>query len=178
MNQTKPQEGRRVEPVLFEPSSRRLPTLLERRPTNVKFRDTYRAAIIAYQKNGKNVSMNSEFEEGDLLVLQVLEGSPLLTKPPTDFSKNFNRSGRSSLLESTPSTTQLINNKDADLEEDHGIKLIWKNLKVEFEDDGDASNGECRYEGRISAAAFAVPPHSPSREQIPRSIGLLVLACV
>jgi di/tricarboxylate transporter len=144
--------------------------LIGKKPTNVKFRDTYRAAIIAYQKNGKNVSMNSEFEEGDLLVLQVLEGSPLLTKPPTDFYKNFNRSGRSSLFGSTPSTTQLINNKDADLEEDHGIKLIWKNLKVEFEDDGDASNGDAATKGEF-LTAFVVPPHSPLENKSLNQLG-------
>jgi K+/H+ antiporter YhaU regulatory subunit KhtT len=59
--------------------------------TEVNFRDTYMAAIVAVQRDGKGVTPESSsladfrFNEGDVVVLQVSEESPLLQSPPSDF---------------------------------------------------------------------------------------------
>jgi hypothetical protein len=101
MNQTKASGRKKSGTRVVRAVVTKVSSLIGKKPGSVKFRDTYKAAIVAYQKHGKNVSMNSVFEEGDLLVLQVLEGSPLLTKPPPDFYKTVNRSVRSSLFGTT-----------------------------------------------------------------------------
>ena len=152
-------------------------SLIGKQPSSVKFRDTYRAAIVAYQKNGRNVSMDSVFEEGDLLVLQVLEGSPLLTKPPTDFYKTSNRSGRSSLFGTIPSTSPVHKKEDDiedDLEDDPGIKLVWTNLKVEFDDDEHASGGDAATKGEF-LTAFVVPSDSPLENKSLNQLGYVSL---
>ena len=54
------------------------------------FRDTYKAAIVAVQKGGRNTSealSTVKFNAGDVLVLQTTEESPLLIRPPEDFYK-------------------------------------------------------------------------------------------
>jgi TrkA-C domain len=58
------------------------------------FRDTYKAAIVAMQRGGKNVNQalsTAVFQPQDILILQVSDDSPLLrVKPPTeDFYKKL-----------------------------------------------------------------------------------------
>jgi len=56
----------------------------------VDFRHVYKAAIVAVQKGGKNVTQPLSavrFDVGDILVLQASDDSPLLHAPPPDFYK-------------------------------------------------------------------------------------------
>jgi hypothetical protein len=69
--------------------------------TALNFAIHTRLPLLRTRGMGKTSPLNSAFEAGDLLVLQVLEGSPLLTKPPPDFYKTVNRSVRSSLFGTT-----------------------------------------------------------------------------
>lgn len=60
-------------------------------PAELNFRDKYMAAIVAVQRDGKGVTSESSsladvrFNEGDVVVLQVSDESPLLQAPPSDF---------------------------------------------------------------------------------------------
>jgi K+/H+ antiporter YhaU regulatory subunit KhtT len=60
-------------------------------PAELNFRETYMAAIVAVQRDGKGVTPESSsladfrFCEGDVVVLQVSDESPLLQSPPSDF---------------------------------------------------------------------------------------------
>ena len=50
------------------------------------FRKTYKAAIVAVQKGGqRNAPTTVRFDEGDVLVLQANDNSPLLQEPPPTF---------------------------------------------------------------------------------------------
>mmetsp|Transcript_15336 Transcript_15336/g.25557 ORF Transcript_15336/g.25557 Transcript_15336/m.25557 type:complete len:871 (-) Transcript_15336:117-2729(-) len=52
----------------------------------LNFRQTYKAAIVAVQKAGKNSDPSSvHFDAGDVLVLQASDSSPLLKEPPIGF---------------------------------------------------------------------------------------------
>ena len=57
--------------------------------SEVDFRKSYKAAIVAVQKGGRNVVLSGtvRFGPGDILVLQASDDSPLLKVPPTDFYK-------------------------------------------------------------------------------------------
>eukprot|EP00978_Attheya_sp_CCMP212_P041383 scaffold236706_cov48-Attheya_sp.AAC.1 len=59
--------------------------------TDVDFRQTYKAAIVAVQKRKKDtpeVSLSKTvFDVGDVLILQASDDSPLLIRPPPDFYK-------------------------------------------------------------------------------------------
>jgi hypothetical protein len=69
--------------------------------------------------------MNEVFEEGDILVLQVLEQSPLLKKPPPDFYKAVNRGVRSWFSGNGFDNYSHFGNssKEGDVEADHGTKV-------------------------------------------------------
>jgi di/tricarboxylate transporter len=99
-------------------------TLIGKKPIDVDFRGKYKALIVAYQKNGKNALMDSEFSSGDLLVLETLEGSPLLTKPPKGFYAK---------IDSAKSSRNLLEVESADLEADAGVRQVLTDLKVVFE---------------------------------------------
>ena len=61
-------------------------TLVGKTVGQVDFRKTYKAAIVAVQKGGRNVNLSSLiFGTGDVLVLQASDDSPLLKVPPTNF---------------------------------------------------------------------------------------------
>lgn len=116
--------------------------LIGRKPAEVKFGEVYKAGIVAYQKKGRNASIQQELAEGDLLVLEILEGSPLLVKPPENFYETKGQHVTST----------------EDIEDTLGTARAWRNLKVEFEDDrignDDAPKGEF-------LVALVVPPKSP-----------------
>ena len=64
--------------------------LVGKTATEVDFRKSYKAAIVAV-KNGRGGSSLSSvrFSAGDVLVLQASDDSPLLVAPPVDFYKNL-----------------------------------------------------------------------------------------
>jgi di/tricarboxylate transporter len=64
---------------------------------NIDFRKTYKAAIVAIQRDAKNVTeslSNVTFEAGDILVLQTSDDSPLLLSPPPDFYEKSEASNK------------------------------------------------------------------------------------
>jgi K+/H+ antiporter YhaU regulatory subunit KhtT len=64
--------------------------LIGKMAAEVDFRNTYKAAIVAVQKGGRNVALSGVvFGSGDVLVLQASEDSPLLKVTPQDFYKRL-----------------------------------------------------------------------------------------
>ena len=62
--------------------------LIGKTPVEADFRMEYKAAIVAVQKGGKNVTLSGvRFGPGDVLVLQANDDSALLRRPPKDFYK-------------------------------------------------------------------------------------------
>lgn len=60
--------------------------------TEVDFRKVYKAAIIAVRKGAQNITqqlLSVRFDEGDILVLQASDDSPLLLMPPANFYKRL-----------------------------------------------------------------------------------------
>jgi len=83
--------------------------LINRTAAEVEFQKRYRAAIVAVQTGGQNVShglSTIRFNEGDVLILQAKDDSPLLKKPPADFY--LAKRGMSSRESSVQSLVNLI----------------------------------------------------------------------
>jgi TrkA-C domain len=90
--------------------------------TEVQFRETYKAAIVAVQQGGRNAVTplsSLKFRVDDILVLQVSDDSPLVSPPPatttplcaksliTSMSGRFKRSDQFGADENTlPNTTE------------------------------------------------------------------------
>ncbi len=69
--------------------------------SETNFRQKYKAAIIAVQRNGKSAAeklSQTKFQVGDILVLQVSDDSPLLVRPPRDFYRKQGAKKSSSLV--------------------------------------------------------------------------------
>lgn len=64
------------------------------------FNEKFKARIIALQQSSKQVKniADAVFGPGDLLVLQVSDGSPLLHRPPADFYQKLAKSAASGLI--------------------------------------------------------------------------------
>lgn len=78
--------------------------------SDVDFRKQYRAAIVAIQKGGRNVTVSTVvFGSGDVLVLQVSEDSPLLKIPPADFYKRQTESKDAGTMSRTGSVASFVN---------------------------------------------------------------------
>jgi K+/H+ antiporter YhaU regulatory subunit KhtT len=120
--------------------------LIGRKPAESNFRELYKATIVAYQKKGRNASIEKEFTEGDLLLLQVFEGSPLLVKPPDNF---YGTKGN-------PVTSV---DRD-DVEDSLGTARAWRNIKIEFHEDDGRVGTKCDTKGEF-LVALVVPPRSP-----------------
>lgn len=130
--------------------------LIGKKPTDVDFRKDYLASIVAYQKSGRNYMMDVEMKAGDLLVLQTVEGSPLLTKPPEDFYDKPKSSG----------TKKASDESSTDIEGDMGARTVWTNLKVEF----DQGKTQGVPQGEF-LTAFVVPENSPLVNKSINSMG-------
>lgn len=92
--------------------------LIGKTAEEVNFRETYKAGIIALQKNGKNAPPSAKFAAGDVVILHVSEGSPLLSQPPENFYKDLDKS------------------KDFDRVdvEANSDQEAWKDIAIEFEE--------------------------------------------
>eukprot|EP00815_Leptocylindrus_aporus_P010771 CAMPEP_0116064282 /NCGR_PEP_ID=MMETSP0322-20121206/8999_1 /TAXON_ID=163516 /ORGANISM="Leptocylindrus danicus var. apora, Strain B651" /LENGTH=1125 /DNA_ID=CAMNT_0003550225 /DNA_START=115 /DNA_END=3489 /DNA_ORIENTATION=- len=70
--------------------------LIGKSAIEVNFRETYKAAIVAYHRQKSSEPKQSlssvKFDAGDVLVLQVNDDSALLVDPPGDFYKNLEQS--------------------------------------------------------------------------------------
>jgi K+/H+ antiporter YhaU regulatory subunit KhtT len=83
-------EGVRVIRAVVTPTS----TLVGKASSDVKFKEHYKAAIIAVQKGGGSAPLSGYiFGAGDILILQTNNESPLLRQPPADFYKRGADSG-------------------------------------------------------------------------------------
>jgi di/tricarboxylate transporter len=144
-------------------------SLIGRKPIDVEFRKTYMASIVAYQKNGKNCLLDVEMGAGDLLVLETMEGSPLLMKPPDGFYEKLQRSeqteGLYDKLQRSVSRRSYSNASDesssaaavaagADIESDLGLQRVWKDLRLLLDADRGVPKGEF-------LTAFIVTKKSP-----------------
>jgi di/tricarboxylate transporter len=126
-------------------------TLIAQKPENIDFQAKYKAAVVAYQKEGRNVTLDKELAAGNLLVLEVLESSPLLLVPPSDFYK----SSKGILPSSSGSS-----NGDYDVEADASVKAAWSDLHVLFNEEnvrGVPNRGTPKGE---FLTAFVITPHS------------------
>jgi di/tricarboxylate transporter len=157
--------GTRVVQAIVTSSS----SLIGRKPIDVEFRKTYMASIVAYQKNGKNCLLDVEMGAGDLLVLETMEGSPLLKKPPDGFYEKLQRSeqteGLYDKLQRSVSRRSYSNASDesssaaavaagADIESDLGLQRVWKDLRLLLDADRGVPKGEF-------LTAFIVTKKSP-----------------
>jgi di/tricarboxylate transporter len=123
--------------------------LIGKKPLEVDFTRTYKAAVVAYQKgNGKNSTLDVPLEAGDLLVLATKEGSALLEKPPKGFYSK---------------TKKITDKVENDIELNSATKEIWTNLKVLFvTEQGEASApGQPEVTKGEFLTAFTIPVKSP-----------------
>lgn len=112
---------------------------------SAEFRKTYKAAIIAIQKGGKNVAesqSNVALDVGDILVLQAEGDSPLLQSPPKDFyEKLFNKQKERSTdmfglfrSRSRDSAEEVVPPRNAEIMEmgqnEEEKEAVWKDLQV------------------------------------------------
>jgi len=118
--------------------------LIGKKPTDVDFSGAYSASIVAYQKDGKNATLDVAFGAGDLIVLEVAEGSPLLTKPPK-------------------STTTKV---DDDIEASNGSSKVWRDLELVVKHRGDGNTPKGEY-----LTAFFVPEDSPLKNKTLSELG-------
>ncbi|KAI2503098.1 divalent anion Na symporter [Fragilaria crotonensis] len=146
-------------------------TFIGKQPGSVDFRDAYKATIVAYQKEGKNASLDSDMEADDVLVLQVLADSPLLLRPPQGFYKAMKRGFLSRLFGSASTTSLPHDSGDKDYDE---IQKVWKDLKVVFEDN-DESDGDIDTNGEF-LTAFVVTYNSPLENKSTNELGFGSLA--
>jgi di/tricarboxylate transporter len=126
--------------------------LIGKKAVDIQFPETYKAAIIAYQKDGKNASVDASFSAGDILVLETYEGCPLVTKPPKDFYKKLDHDSKRSL----------------DIEAEGLNHSVWKDLKVVFEDLQASQQGFTKGE---FLTAFVITPGSPLKNKSVTELG-------
>lgn len=70
-------------------------SLIGRTAIEINFRETYKAAIVAVQKGGRNAALSSvRFGAGDVFVMQASDDSSLLKMPPADFYKRHAESAK------------------------------------------------------------------------------------
>jgi di/tricarboxylate transporter len=134
----------------------RTSSLIGKKAGDVHFRDVYNAAIVAYQKNGKNTSVDVAFDAGDLLVLKAYDGSPLLEQPPPDFYNQIDRAKPTSSKDNSDNVPAIA--------APSALQDAWKDLKVAFPDDTDHEVGEF-------LTAFVIAPTFPIKGQTIMSLG-------
>lgn len=84
-------------------------SLIGKTASEVDFRTSYRAAIVAIQKGGRNVAVSSVvFGPGDVLVLQVSEDSPLLKVPPPEFYRRITENKDAPTVSRSGSVASLV----------------------------------------------------------------------
>ena len=154
---TKKKVGTRVVRAFVTKSS----SLIGKKPILVDFRKTYKAAIVAYQKSGRNKAMDSELAAGDLLVLETIKGSPLLSKPPKDFYTKVEHKNASQ-PEITAPVPEDISEFDVDTDYGGDFAAVWNDLKVVLDDEDDDHQAHTRdLPNGEFLTAFVVPHSSP-----------------
>ena len=148
-------------------------SLIGKRVSEVDFRKTFKAAIIAIQKGGRNVSVSSVvFGSGDIIVLQTDEDSPLLKVPSPDFykrltdaNKDIGTGSRSSsvasfvnLVTKTLSHASLDKLHKGDKGQDTDIEMQKPGDKPKFIDGTDAADAD-RHESDSDDGLFFIGGH-------------------
>jgi di/tricarboxylate transporter len=128
--------GLRVVRAVVTPSSR----LVGSTAADLNFRNTYKAAIIAVQKGGKNSPTSVTFHAGDVLILQAAENSPLLKTPPEDFYEKLGKPNPPSRATSVKALVNLVKggtgvSKRGDLETHEAPALEPSSADVEAGND-------------------------------------------
>lgn len=131
--------------------------LVGRTAVEVKFRENYKAAIVAVQQGGKNAVQplsSLKFRVGDILVLQVSDDCLLLSPPVTRGSSRresisasitslMGRSTRAQDEVKPPTTTMPVDvevgTSDYNIASNHVVRNIVK-LLISFEDEGSHSD--------------------------------------
>lgn len=114
--------------------------------SDINFRDKYKCAIIAIQREGSSPAgrlAQTKFAIGDVLVLQTNDDSPLLIPPPKDFykskgSKGMSRSTSNSSITrfvkkrfgSFSSLESLQTNEDQDVNQPGGVVSNLQNIET------------------------------------------------
>jgi di/tricarboxylate transporter len=123
-------------------------SLVGKSASEVDFRRSYRAGVVAIQQGGKNVPVASVvFGPGDILVLQVTNDSPLLKVPPDDFYKDLNSKNPPTNLHDDTETGNTKSDEHA-----------WKDLHVLSFNNGEATGDVGK--AREFLAAMQVAPRS------------------
>ena len=126
--------------------------------SDINFRQDYKAAVVVVQRGGKNITESLPtlaFAEGDVLVLQASDDSPLLLSPPADFYVKLSSQGKENTgnsritakLFGSKSQNNVVHEGDAldSLEVGAGTpeekEAVWRDLEVMKSDKLDGGVG-------------------------------------
>jgi K+/H+ antiporter YhaU regulatory subunit KhtT len=124
-------------------------SLIGKAASDVDFRRSYKAAVVAIQKGGKNVAISSfVFGPGDVLVLQVEEDSPLLKVPPPSFYKRISEHKDAATLSRASSVASFVNKfaKSVSRMSTENLESMGKPKIVEFDEELANENSEDKQE--------------------------------
>ena len=115
-------------------------SLIGRTAAEINFRETYKAAIVAVQKGGRNASLSSlQFGAGDILVMQASDDSPLLKIPPADFYKRLSETPKD--LKSTSRASSVASFVNM-LTRNTSAASLEKNVEATRDDQQGAAQGD------------------------------------
>ena len=118
-------------------------SLIGRTATEINFRETYKAAIVAIQKGGLNASLSSvRFGAGDILVMQASDDSPLLKIPPTDFYKRLSETPKDLKSTSRASSVASFVNKLTRNTSGASLDKNQSNVEATRDDQQEAAQGD------------------------------------
>jgi K+/H+ antiporter YhaU regulatory subunit KhtT len=144
-------------------------SLIGKKPILVDFRRKYKPAVVAYQKNGKNSVTSAEHSAGDLLVLETIEGLSFLQQPQEGFYNKTEKSSSSRIAIPEPEADQSLDNTED--ESDLGTHMVWRDLKVIFDEHSDDKAPNRDVPKGEFLTAFVVPPGSPFENKSLNELG-------
>jgi di/tricarboxylate transporter/predicted amino acid-binding ACT domain protein len=104
----------------------------------IDFRKTYKAGIVAIQRNGKTQteSLSKEtFARGDVLFLQASDDSPLLQSPPDDFYDNLAAKDKENTDPAGIADKLDVDDAESGVDSIRYREAVWKDLQVIVSDD-------------------------------------------
>lgn len=131
--------------------------LIGKTTDEVKFRNRYKAAVVAIQQKGKNMPLDAAvFGPDDILVLQADDDSALLREPPSDFYKKIAGKSKRALARDV----ELAGALDYDVVETaNGVsdEDVWGDLHVTFADSEDDKHGSLSPKREFLTAMVIAP---------------------